>query len=925
MRTQDAQTIHWRTPLPLRRPAVQYAFAVALVLAATLLRIPLEPWLIGRAPYGLYFPALAVVAWTCDVRPTVFTALLALASAWYFFVPPENSFFPKQEGHAASLLVYGATAASLIWLSRAASAARRELIAGFASRAQLAAIVESSDDAIVSKDLNGFIQSWNAGAERLFGYTAGEAVGRHITLLIPEERRFEEERILAALRRGDRVDHFETVRVAKDGRRLEISLSVSPVRDADGKIVGASKVARDVTERRRAERALAQQREWFRVTLASIGDAVITTDRAGAVTYMNPVAERLTGFALAEAEGRPLAEVFRVVNERTRAPVENPCERVLRSGGVVGLANHSALIARDGAEHPIEDSAAPIVDDERNMIGVVLVFHDVTQRRRAEQAVAEQREWLETTLVSIGDAVIATDVRGCVTFMNPVAERLTGWRSVEAEGRACAEVFRIVNESTREEVESPIARVLREGVVVGLANHTVLIARDGSERPIDDSAAPIRGTDGAIAGVVLVFHDVSARRDAERERQALDRERERLLESERAARSEAERANRLKDDFVATISHELRTPLNAILGWTQILTSQSHDAPTLTRGLAVIERNTRLQAELISDLLDVSRIVSGKLRLELLLVDVATMVEQALDTIRPAADEKGVEIRCEVDRAIGPIAGDSARLQQVVWNLLSNAVKFTPAGGHIDLRVTREPAYARIVVSDTGVGIPADFLPYLFDRFRQADPSTTRRFGGLGLGLTIVKQLVDLHGGTIDGYSEGEGKGATFVVRLPLHAQLTAQPPEPGAAPPWTPPALARLDGVYVLVVEDEPDARELVDRVLAEAGCRVLSVASAEEALAALELERPHLVVSDIGLPDQDGYTLIQRVRALEHGDTRTLPAIALTAFARIEDRTRALRAGYQAHIAKPVDPAELLATVASFAQIAGRDRNPD
>jgi PAS domain S-box-containing protein len=768
----------------LEGPAAQYVSALTLVLVATALRLPFEGWLLGRSPYGLYYPVLVAIAWFCGMGPTAFAAGLAAVCAWYFSVTPRFGFGMGDPGDLASLGVYALTAGSLIVFARVVGAARRALLDSFAARSRLAAIVDSSDDAIIAKDLNGYIQSWNAGAERVFGYRADETLGRSITMLIPEERRSEEDEILATMRRGGRIDHFETVRLHKDGRSLEVSLTVSPIRDAHGVIIGASKIARDVTDRRRAERALARQREWFRVTL-----------------------------------------------------------------------------------------------------------------------------------VSIGDAVIATDVAGRVTFMNPVAERLTGWRSAEAEGRECGEVFQIVAETTREPLRSPVERVLREGLVVGLANHTVLIARNGSEYPIEDSAAPIRLADGEVAGVVLVFHDVSERRRVERERQTAARERERLLDSERAARTEAERANRLKDDFVATVSHELRTPLNAILGWAQLLMLQRPDPPTLAHGLSVIERNTRLQAELISDLLDVSRIVSGKLRLELRLVDLPTAVEQALDTVRPTAAEKRVTLVADIEPGIGPIAGDVTRLKQVVWNLLSNAVKFTPSEGRVRVRVARDGGAALIEVTDTGVGIRSDFLPHLFDRFRQGDPSTTRRFGGLGLGLTIVKQLVEMHGGTVEAHSEGEQKGSRFSVRLPLHAQLTAAG-EATVAPIGS--ATERLDGLRVLVVEDEPDARELVERVLSESGCRVTAVESAESALEKIAEDPPQLLISDIGLPEQDGYTLMERVRRLEQGDIRTLPGIALTAFARGEDRARALRAGYQAHIAKPVDPSDLLATVASFAQIA-------
>ncbi|HEX5048898.1 MAG TPA: PAS domain S-box protein, partial [Gammaproteobacteria bacterium] len=454
-----------------------------------------------------------------------------------------------------------------------------------AAQARLAAIVASSTDAIVTKDLDGIIHSCNHSCEQIFGYREAELVGRSVLVLIPPERHAEEDMILGKLRRGESIEHFETERLAKDGRRLDISLSISPIKDERGTIIGIAKIARDITEQKRLARELAAQQERFRVTLASIGDAVIASDLNGCVTFLNAAAEALTGWPASEAAGRPLDEVFRIVNERTREPVQNPTDLVLRSGRVVGLANHTALLHRDGSERPIADSAAPIRDGTGAVAGAVLVFRDVTDQRRAEELLAEQREWLETTLESIGDAVIATDMQGRISFMNPVAEHMTGWKLDDARGRACTEVFRIVNEHTRKPVDSPVQRVLAEGVVVGLANHTVLIAADGSERPIDDSGAPIRNRSGRIVGVVLVFRDIAERRRAEAERRDDAAERERLLDAERAARSEAERASRVKDEFVAMVSHELRTPLNAILGWAHLMAQNRDDGEVVARGL----------------------------------------------------------------------------------------------------------------------------------------------------------------------------------------------------------------------------------------------------------------------------------------------------------------------------------------------------
>ena len=789
-----------------------------------------------------------------------------------------------------------------------------------AAQARLAAIVASSTDAIVTKDLNGIIQSCNPACEQIFGYREAELVGRPMLVLIPPERHAEEDMILGKMRRGERIDHFETVRLAKDGRRLDISLAISPIKDDRGQVIGVAKIARDITEQKRLERELAAQQERLRVTLASIGDAVIACDVDGRVTFLNQSAEAMTGWPASEAAGRGLHEVFKIVNERTREPVQSPASLVMRSGNIVGLANHTVLIHRDGSERPIADSAAPIRDGAGVVAGAVLVFRDVTEQRRAEEALAEQREWLETTIESIGDAVIATDMQGQIAFMNPVAEHLTGWRLDDARGRACLEIFRIVNERTRQVVSSPVDRVLTEGVVVGLANHTVLIAKDGTERPIDDSGAPIRNRSGRIVGVVLVFRDITARRRAEAERHNVAADRERLLESERAARGEAERASRVKDEFVAMVSHELRTPLNAILGWTHLMSQHRDDRDILVRGLDVIVRNTRVQAQLISDLLDMSRIVSGKLRLTIEKVETKPLVEGAIDTLQQSANAKRIPIRRQIE-ATNAIAGDPSRIQQVIWNLLSNAVKFTPEGGSIVVALRQRDADVELTVTDTGVGIRPEFLPHIFERFEQGNPSITRRFGGLGLGLAIARHLVELHGGTIDAQSEGEGKGARFTVRLPTGSAAEI----PNGASHATPDSVAgaggtpdALQGMRILVVEDEKDTLEFVTRFLVSRGAEVVAATSAAEALTLIPTAHVNVLISDIGLPDVDGYELLRKVRRMDANASGGIPAIALTAYARVEDRLLAFRAGYQAHVAKPVDPNELLSTIVDLAKLA-------
>jgi len=397
---------------------------------------------------------------------------------------------------------------------------------------------------------------------------------------------------------------------------------------------------------------------------------------------------------------------------------------------------------------------------------------------------------------------------------------------------------------------------------------------------------------------------------------AIEAERTQLWEAERVARTEAERAGRMKDEFLATLSHEIRTPLNAILGWTHILANGLQPPDQLESGLRVIERNARAQSQIVADLLDMNRIINGKVRLDVQRIQPASVVQAALDTITPAADAKGVELRARLGDPELSIKGDPARLQQVFWNLLSNAVKFTPRGGCVDVQLVSKDAQLEISVSDTGEGIDPSFLPHVFDRFRQADGSTTRRYGGLGLGLAIVKQLVELHGGTVHASSPGAGRGSLFVVRLPCaHAnqiERSVEPPAHGADVERLAESLGGIAGVSVLVVDDEADSRETIKLLLESWHARVTTASSADEALELVQRVRPDVLLSDIGMPGRDGYSLMRQVRALPAERGGGTVAIALTAYARAEDRVNALRAGFQHHIAKPVEPLELLGVVA-------------
>ena len=675
----------------------------------------------------------------------------------------------------------------------------------------LAKVVESSDDAIVSKDLNSIITSWNPGAERIFGYTAEEAIGKSIRMIIPAHLQSEEDLVLSRIRAGQKVDHYETVRQRKDGTQLAVSLTVSPIRDEHGTVIGASKIARDVTERTQLE-AAARQHADNTQKLSDVGAVVAST------------------------------------------------------------------LDREAIVQKVTDTATDLTHAEFGAF-----FYNVRDQHT-------------------GDAYMLYALSGApreafASFPHPRATALFG-------------------PTFRGEAPMRIDDVLAD-------------PRYGKSPPFNGMppghlpvrsylAVPVKGLDGHVIGGLFFGHSQVGVFTEQHERLAVGTAAWASVALENARLyAEAREANQMKDDFLAVLSHELRTPLNAILGYARLLRGNMLSGEQFERAIETVERNSRWLTQIVEDVLDVSRIVSGKIRLDVQSVDLTTVIDNSVSTIQPAADAKDIRLQSLVDPRIAPVSGDPDRLQQVIWNLLSNAVKFTPKGGRVQLRVERVNSHVEIVVSDTGVGIRKDFLPFVFERFRQGDAGPTRKTGGLGLGLAIVRHIVEMHGGTVLAESGGEGHGSTFTVRLPI---MIVQPSRqerkrehPLAEQQQPLQKMSGLQDVHVLAVDDEEDSLGLLRTVLESAGARVTTASSAVTALGLIESVKPDVLVADIGMPEMDGFELIKRVRALA-GPAADVPAAALTAFARSEDRTKALQCGFEMHLAKPVDPGELVASVATL-----------
>jgi PAS domain S-box-containing protein len=799
----------------------------------------------------------------------------------------------------------------------------------------LARVVESSDDAIVSKDLNGTITSWNRAAERIFGYSAAEAVGQSIRMIIPADRQTEEDVVLSRIRAGEGISQFETVRQRKDGTLIPISLTVSPIRDEAGRVIGASKIARDITERNRAiitGRRLA-------AVVESSDDAIITKDLNGIITSWNPAAVRMFGYAEDEAIGQSI----RILIPDDLQGEEDVVLARIRAGEKV---DHYETVRqrKDGTRLLISLTVSPIRNEKGEIVGASKVARDITER---SQLLASAQEHAVNTekLGEVGATVASTlDREAIVQKVTDIATELTRaefgaffYNVTEPDSGDVYMLYTLSGAPKEAFAKFPHPRATAVFAPTFYGDGPVRLddvtadPRYGKNPPYAGMppghlpvrsylAVPVKGVNGDVIGGLFFGHSRIGVFTEQHERLALGVAAWASVALENARLyDEAKVANRMKDEFLAVLSHELRTPLNAILGYARLLRGNIITGDKAVRGLEILERNAASLTQIVEDVLDVSRIVSGKIRLDVQPVELPWIIDNAVATVEPAADARSVRVQTVIDPRVGPVSGDPGRLQQVVWNLVSNAVKFTPKQGRVQVRLELVNSHVEIVVSDTGVGIRPDFLPYVFERFRQAEAGTTRKTGGLGLGLAIVRHIVEMHGGTVEASSAGEGKGATFRVRLPLmivHPQTVEVRREHPRSERVTPLAsLGDLQGVRVVAVDDEEDALILLRAVLETAGGVVTTFSSPVQALARLADVRPQVLVIDLGMAEMDGFELIRRIRASESG-IRDIPAAALTAFARSEDRTKALRSGFEMHLAKPVDPAELVASVATLAR---------
>jgi PAS domain S-box-containing protein len=839
------------------------------------------------------------------------------------------------------------------------------------------------DYAIYMLDPSGRITTWNAGAERLKGYTSSEIIGQHFSLFFsPEDvKAGKPVRELGIAETEGRFEE-EGWRVRKDGARFRANVVVTALRDASGQLIGFAKVTRDLTAQLQAEevarelvrqnaaRAAAEANEsalrasqarhealsrWLEAILEGIPDGITVQDRSGTLLFANTAAARACGFPsvaeLLASTPAQIVERFELSDERGEPidPARLPGRQVLAGEPPRSLLARvkERATGRRWWSH-IRSSAIPGPDGRPEL--AINVWHDVSAERRRElqerylveatTVLASSLDY-ETTLAAVAELLVPGfadycavhllegDVLRPITVAHADPDRAEQARELQLryppDPSSDQGLWKVMKSG-----ESELVPVVTPEMIATAARDQEHARALGSLEIRSAMLVPIRIRQHAVGTISVVSEDPDRRYDAQdlalleelsrRIANAVENARLYAAAQKSARRAEhalerAEEASRIKDEFLATVSHELRTPLQSIVGWSALLRERNREA-SLAKGIEVIHRNAQAQSKLVEDILDVSRIITGKLHLELETTDFMAVIRDAVEVVRASALAKRITIEVDARAEEHRLIADPARLQQVVWNLLSNAVKFTDPGGSVIVRLERAGSRLVLSVSDTGRGIEAEFLPYVFDRFKQADSTTTRRVGGLGLGLAIVRHIVELHGGQVHAASAGAGMGATFTISFPVRAVSTntSDPPPRSVKAPLLPSA-ASLDGVRVLIVDDESDARELLEIVLCEAGATVATAQSSAEGLGRLIEFEPNVLISDVGMPEVDGHTFMRRVRSLDSAVGR-IPAIALTAYTRGEDKAKALAAGFTMHVGKPVEPAELIAAVSRLSR---------
>lgn len=766
-----------------------------------------------------------------------------------------------------------------------------------ASEAQFRLVTNAVPSLIGYVDQNQHYRFVNQSYADWFGQTAEALIGQPVCSVVGDTVYRNIQSYVEFALSGQQVN-FESEMFNQAGELRYLDITYVPDFSDFGKVNGYISLSIDVTARKQAELALQAANRRTTNILESISDAFVAFDRQWVCTYVNETAAKLL-----QKPPKALLEhqIWHVYPELLNSLFYSEMQRAAAEQIPVAFEAFFPVF-----HCWLEVNIYPAAE------GISVYFRNITERKQSETTLRQSEERLR----------LALDVGKAGVWDWEISSNRVTWsdRIYQFHGLS-RDTFDSTVEATIAMVHPDDRGLVSETMHQTLENQSTfeiefrIIRPTGEIRWLSTTGGVVLDSSGTPSRMLGAATDITERKNAEAER-------EKLLQAEQAARSEAETANRMKDEFLATVSHELRSPLNAMLGWTNLLQSRQLDEATVNRALQTIERNARAQVQLIEDLLDVSRIIRGQLRLNVQPVSLVPVIEAAIDTVRLAAEAKSIRLQSVLDPLAGSVSGDPSRLQQVVWNLLSNAIKFTPKGGRIHICLQRVNSHIEIVVNDTGEGISPAFLPFVFDRFRQSDGSMTRSYSGLGLGLAIVRHLVELHGGTVQAESPGRDQGATFTVKLPL-IPVNTQPDPFGRIHPTATEGLpfewvTRLDNLRILIVDDEVDVRELLAQVLEQCGATVVTAATADAALSSLEQQAGtdpfDVLISDIGMPGENGYDLLRRIRALPPEQGGRIPAIAFTAYARAEDRRNALLAGFQAHVAKPVEPAELTAVIASL-----------